>query len=730
MSLTTLIVLTANGSAAVIAAGMLMLVLWQAPHQRANQLFALTMLALGAYCVANSFGRFIDDLSLDPRVTTYLAIMLYALFAVAMFFFTSEFATAYTPVMRAMRIAGVVLIFTQNLALWSDNVLVNIRPRGTNAGDYQGDWQPLGLLSSGLIIAYLLLSAAILRCSHDDRARSLWPAPLWVVGGLLSSMIIWPRVPVPLNAVLLAVSALALGLPVLRHELFNPLANMNAELAQRNVDLEEASRMKSQFLANMSHELRTPLNSIIGYTELVLNGTYGALNDVQHDRLSKVVRNGHNLLALINDVLDLNRIEAGHVALDRRELDTAALLEHVLITIEPLAAHKGLRIVRDFDGAPPLYADETRIHQIVTNILANAIKFTDQGSVTIRARAENSMVQLVIADTGIGIAPDQRDAVFAEFQQVDNSSTRRYEGTGLGMAITKRLVELHGGTIGLDSTPGQGTTFYVNLPGIHTPQVLAIAPAGPQIARTVLVIDDHAEAVEMLSDTLGSAGYRVLHAQSGSEGLARARQLGPDLITLDVMMPGMDGWQVLRALKGDPTTRDIPVVMVSIVDNRPLALDLGAADALTKPVDQQSLVAVLGQTLRRPQADHPVLVVDDMPDDRRLLVDMLQRSGYPVHAVSGGADALTWLAHHTPSLVLLDLMMPAISGFDVLAHIRSDDRLAALPVIVITAKSLTPDEADYLAQRRADLVQKGFAGPDALLRAVQHALGAPAAVTK
>jgi signal transduction histidine kinase len=235
-------------------------------------------------------------------------------------------------------------------------------------------------------------------------------------------------------------------------------------LARKNIELHESSRMKSQFLANISHELRTPLNSIIGYTELICNGTYGALNDTQRDRLQKVIRNGYNLLSLVNDVLDLNRIETGRATLERRTVTTGPLLDSVLDTIAPLATRKGLIITRDFSDVPPVFADEIRLRQIVTNIVSNAVKFTQQGGVTVRAFGANDMVRFEFADTGIGIAPDQHEKVFEEFQQLENTVTREYEGTGLGMAITKKLVELHGGRIWLESLPGQGTTFFVTLP--------------------------------------------------------------------------------------------------------------------------------------------------------------------------------------------------------------------------------------------------------------------------
>ncbi len=462
LSLTTIIVVSANFLTAMIAAALMMLVLFQAPGHRMNQLFALVMLSLGAYSVSNALGRFIDDLGLDPKATLYVAISCFGLFTVLTFYFASEFSQTFTPTVRVLRILGLILAAVSVPAIWSDNVRTDIRPLAD--GNYTADFTLFGYFISAMSLVFMISSAVVLYRMKDERGHALWPAPALLVANVISTTLIWPLVPIPLGAIFLALAALAMGLPVLRFELLNPMAMLRAELEHKHYELQEANRMKSQFLANMSHELRTPLNSIIGYTQLVVNGTYGALNDTQRDRLDKVIRNGHNLLSLINDVIDLNRIETGRFTLERDSVDTYALLTNVLDTITPMAAPKGLQISRDFDGVPPIYADEQRTRQIMTNIVANAVKFTHEGGVTVRARAENSMVLFEISDTGIGIAPEQYEMVFVEFEQLDNSPTREYEGTGLGMAITKRLVEKHGGRIWLESTPGRGTTFYVTMP--------------------------------------------------------------------------------------------------------------------------------------------------------------------------------------------------------------------------------------------------------------------------
>ncbi len=464
MSSTTVIVLIANGITAIVSCALLMLVLWQAPQRRMNLLFALTMLLLGSYSIANGFGRFIDRLSLPPAHTTYMAIALMGMATVAMFFFASEFAQQRTPVTRAMRLAGLLMLVTHNYALWTDHLIVNIRPVPDQEGSFRGDWTALGMVAVATQLLYLLIAAILLYRMEDERGRALWRAPVLVILASFSSAVIWPVLHIPVQAVLLAVAALALGVPVLRYELFNPLAELHAELARKNAELSEASRLKSQFLAHMSHELRTPLNSVIGYTELVLSGTYGPLNDTQRDRLEKVVRNGQNLLNLIRDVIDLNRIETGRVVLDRVPVDTVQALSGALDTVAPLAAHKGLEIVRDFADAPPALGDETHIRQMATNLLANAVKFTDAGHVALRAHGDGEQVVITISDTGVGIAPDQVEHVFAEFQQGNGPAARRYDGSGLGLAITKRLVELHGGRIWLESQPGGGTTVTFTLP--------------------------------------------------------------------------------------------------------------------------------------------------------------------------------------------------------------------------------------------------------------------------
>lgn len=483
ISLTTHVVLIANGITAVIAVALLMLVLWQAPRQAANRWFAVSMASLAAYVTINAFARFVDTLAIDPQPVFYLATTMYGVFVVSVFYFASEFAAGRPYATKAMRAAGVALIIFPAILLWSGNMVSDARPAPDDPGGYTWEYTPLGSMVSLLSLAYLVATAVVLARSQDERARSLWPAPVLTIAGLLSAVVIWPRINIPFNAVFLALTAISLGLPVLRHELFNPLANAHAELLRKNRGLERVNRVKSQFLATVSHELRTPLNSINGYSEVMLSGTYGPVNEVQRDRLEKVLRNGRQLLSLINDVLDLNQIERGGLRLDVQHVELVPLLDVVLDTCGPLAAQKGLRFERDYAGTLAVCGDEVRVREIMMNVVTNACKFTEAGAITVRARPSGTMVRVEVSDTGVGIPSDQLDAVFMEFQQVSGQRSAG-EGTGLGMPIAKRLVELHGGRIWLESRSGIGTTVFITLPMAEAASSEQAAPRELEAAKS------------------------------------------------------------------------------------------------------------------------------------------------------------------------------------------------------------------------------------------------------
>jgi signal transduction histidine kinase/DNA-binding response OmpR family regulator len=509
-------------------------------------------------------------------------------------------------------------------------------------------------------------------------------------------------------------------------------ARLVEQLRQQNVALEAASRMKSEFLANMSHELRTPLNAIIGFSELLLDDPEdGYDRETRMTYLETVHDSGSHLLGLINDILDLAKVEAGRMELHPESFAVGELIDQVLATVEPLAVRKRIALTSTTDGAGELVADEAKVKQILLNLLSNAIKFTaDGGHVVVEARRRAGALQFTVSDTGIGIAPEDQERIFQEFQQVDTTASRRYEGTGLGLALTRRFVEMHGGRIWVESTVGVGSHFHVVLPigaaapGRPAPDMAREAPApissdGP----LVLVVEDDLRAASLLSLYLGRGGYRTEVAGDGRQALEKAKVLRPVAITLDIMLPQMDGWEVLRALKLEPATRDIPVVIVSIVDNEELGYALGAVDYFVKPVDREALLARLARytfLTKVRQREVRVLVVDDDPDAVELLAGTLAPLGFWVLRAGGGAEGITLARTEHPDLILLDLMMPEVNGFDVVTALKCDTSTRHIPILIVTAKDVTSEDKAILNGHVAAVLSKDGEGRTALLAALDE----------
>ena len=408
-----------------------------------------------------------------------------------------------------------------------------------------------------------------------------------------------------------------------------------------------ADRHKSEFLANMSHELRTPLNAIIGYSEMLQEDAADLGAEQFTADLRKINAAGKHLLELINAVLDLSKIEAGKMELYLESFDVAELVRDITAVIQPLAGKNGNRLDLDCpDAIGSMRADLTKVRQALFNLLSNACKFTERGTVSLAVAREpvdgQEWIAFGVQDTGIGMTPEQLAKLFEAFTQADASTTRRFGGTGLGLAISRQFCRMMGGDITVESESGRGSTFTIRLPA-QVAEAVEEPPRPPSRPRrappgigTVLVIDDEPAVRDLMQRFLAKEGFRVVTAAGGEEGLRRARELRPDAITLDVMMPGMDGWAVLSALKADPDTADIPVVMLTIVDDKNLGFALGAADYLTKPIDRERLVTVLKQHRR----DRPVLVVDDDVEVRQLLRRMLEPEGYTVMEAENGRAAL------------------------------------------------------------------------------------------
>jgi signal transduction histidine kinase/CheY-like chemotaxis protein len=513
------------------------------------------------------------------------------------------------------------------------------------------------------------------------------------------------------------------------------------ELRTQNLELEEArelsevaNRTKSQFLANMSHELRTPLNAIIGYSEILQEDAVDNGQEQLVPDLKKIEGAGRHLLGLINDILDLSKVEAGKMDVFIEEIDLSSLLDEVKSIIAPLVAKNGNELeVRLADHVGRMRTDRTKLKQCLLNVLSNASKFTQDGKLTVQVRrfeTDGPKIEIVISDTGIGMNEDQIGRLFQAFSQADASTTKKFGGTGLGLAITRHFCRLLGGDISVASQPGVGSSFTIILPDqAAEPESRPVLESALESARsnavgsavTVLVVDDDASARDLLTTNLGREGYRTVQARGGDEALELARKLRPDAITLDVLMPKKDGWTVLGALKADPVLRDIPVVMVTVAPDRGIGLSLGAAEVMTKPVDRGQLTALLRQLLSR---DGPILVVEDDLATRETVRHTVEKLGLTVAEVTNGRLALTWLGENSaPALILLDLMMPEMDGFEFLDTFNRRPDWRHIPVVVITAKQLTAAERALLAGRTRIVIRKGASMDTDVADAIRKAVG-------
>ncbi|MBC7541667.1 MAG: response regulator [Candidatus Sericytochromatia bacterium] len=505
-----------------------------------------------------------------------------------------------------------------------------------------------------------------------------------------------------------------------------------AAIAIENANLYEqvraASQLKSDFLANMSHELRTPMNAILGFSELVLNGTLGETTPKQQQALERVLRNARNLLSLINDVLDLSKIEAGKMTMLQAAFAPRLVIEGALATIEPQATAKGLTVTATLDAVPRLVSgDEGKVRQIVLNLLSNAVKFTESGTVTVHCSHGEDDWTIQVSDTGAGIDPAHRSLIFEAFRQVDASSTRQAGGTGLGLAISRKMATLMGGELRLEqSAADQGSTFVLTLPIAMSrsgrrqsaPDERSLHPARAPGKWLLLAIDDDPDILDLMVDRLSSTEFAVVTAQGGEAGLRLAHQLQPDLITLDILMPVVDGWEVLRRLKATPALRHVPVIMLSIIENRALSFGMEAAECLAKPVSRERLLEALREHVPV-AASGPILIVDDEADARALVRTAFEGAGYVCIEAVDGKDALAAIRQHRPALIILDLMMPELDGFAVLEMLSADANLRTVPVIVLTAMSLTPEDDARLQQGAALILGKADLSPEELLLQLQ-----------
>jgi signal transduction histidine kinase/DNA-binding response OmpR family regulator len=500
------------------------------------------------------------------------------------------------------------------------------------------------------------------------------------------------------------------------------LALINAQLYRRlerqSAALEVASRHKSEFLASMSHELRTPLNAIIGFSEVLLERMFGELNERQDEYLRDIWGSGKHLLELLNDILDLSKIEAGQMDLNRSEFAVRESLEYCLSLVRERAIKQRIHLSLEVDPAVGLVdADRLRFRQVVLNLLSNAVKFTPHGGrVDLCASIHGQDLVVTVADTGVGVAAEDCQRIFDSFQQGARPSGQA-EGTGLGLTLSKRIVELHEGRIWVESEVGRGSTFGFALPaGSEEPVLMPVPQTGTGAALTaepatgpgptVVVVEDDRRSFDLLRAYLEAAGVRVVGARDGEEGLDTVRKLSPAGVILDILLPGIDGWEVLARLKADPQTAPIPVIVVSLLDERGRGFALGAAEYLVKPVAKEQLLAAIYRAAAVPERKHTVVAIDDDPLAIELARVNLEPAGWTVLGAASGQEGLALIRERQPSVVLLDLLMPGMDGFEVVEALRAEPDTKTIPVVILTSKSMTRQDKERLQGRITYVARK------------------------
>ena len=488
-------------------------------------------------------------------------------------------------------------------------------------------------------------------------------------------------------------------------------------------ELQELDQLKSQFLANMSHELRTPLNSIIGFSRVILKGIDGPVTEMQNQDLTAIYNSGQHLLGLINDILDLARIEAGKMELNFEEVKLSEMVNSVLSTAKGLVKEKPIHLVSKVPpDMPTVRGDTMRVRQVLINLLSNASKFTDEGSITVETLVQtgpNGKPEALInvIDTGPGITPEGQAKLFKAFSQVDGSATRKSGGSGLGLSICANLVQLHGGRISVSSEEGKGSTFWFTLPLFHQPK--EDVPEGRKI---ILSIDDDPQVISLYERYLNAQGFYVVPLTDPGRAKEKILELKPFAVTLDIMMPDIDGWTVLTKLKSDPETRNYPILICSIMEQSDKGFSLGASDYLVKPILEEDLVSAINQINKNGDI-RDILVIDDDPNDLRLMEKILHNNGYTkVVLAEGGRNGWNTINAHPPQVIILDIFMPEMDGFTILEKLRDTPALREIPVIVVSGGGLTNEQQQQLADLGKRLIAKGSLKEEELIASLENAL--------
>lgn len=503
------------------------------------------------------------------------------------------------------------------------------------------------------------------------------------------------------------------------------LQNQNIELETQSRQVEEANRMKSEFLSNMSHELRTPLNSVMALSRVLLMNAKEKLSNDEISYLEIIERNGINLLQMINSILDLSKIEAGKIELSISKFNINKTIQHITENISPLADDKGLEIIFNLDESiPEIESDDSKTIQILHNIIGNAIKFTEQGTITISTKHEHNHVKISVKDTGIGIQESALASIFDEFKQEDGSISRKYEGSGLGLAIAKKTTQLLKGSISVQSKINQGSEFIISLPiswDLVKPAKVSLKPSQPLFIseKSILIVDDEPQITRMISENLQKAGYNTYEVNSGKEALELAAKIKPFAITLDLIMPEMDGYEVMQELKKDPETENIPIIIVSMSKNKETALALGALGYISKPILKDELIKEIKKISTEPLN---ILVVDDNEFERKKVSKFLLEENYQIIEAKDGINCLDILQLQKPDVIILDLIMPGLDGFKVIEHLKNSENTSNIPVIISTAKDLTKKEKELLASKSFSVLSKNYSPINNTLQLIKQEL--------
>lgn len=519
------------------------------------------------------------------------------------------------------------------------------------------------------------------------------------------------------------------------------LENEKAVQVELNHQLKLANEHKSKFLAGMSHELRTPLNAIIGFTRIVKRRGKKTLPEKQVGNLDKVLVSAEHLLSLINDILDLAKIEAGHIEVENAAFSLPTLVKACVNTSETLVK-EGVVLSADVPSdLPPVYADEGKVKQIVLNLISNAAKFTHEGEIKVQVQIHGDEMSVAVKDTGIGISEEAKERIFKEFQQADSSTTREYGGTGLGLSISSRLAQLMGGSLTVDSVEGEGSVFTLNLPLVKAEgaisrspervparvsqpqsQGFAVEPTPVPAVREVLAIDDDPDVIYLLQENLQDAGYRVVGARSGTEGVQKASEIQPYAITLDIMMPQKDGWQTLHELKKNPQTKDIPVIMLSIIDNKQLGYQLGATDFLLKPLNAEAIKQALGRLAPADVPHKKVFVVDNTPEVGEQIKELLRDTVYDIAPFETPERALEMFEECQPDVIVVDLVKLEEGGMQWIERLRRHPEHRKIPMLVLTSPTLPEDHKEVLQQGWTRILEMHQMERETLIGELQSAL--------